>query len=413
MSSCEEAVSLGNLDGVSLDKIAESFGTPCFVYHGEQLQAAGAHVLGLAKAIDARVRYAVKANGNLALLKLINNAGLGFDVATGAELRRAMLAGGVAAEIIMTGPGKSHADLQAALDASIEEIVCDSLPELARLEHLAAAAKRRIAVGVRLNPAIDAASHPHLATGLGASKFGANAEQAHSMFERIAASSLLEVGSLSCHIGSQIGTSAPYIELAQAMLAFDKQLREQGITPARIDLGGGFGIGDSRQRPAEDPLANLVTWLQEHGGNRRYGLQPGRSIVGRCGMLLAKVEYRKDRHIIVDAAMTELMRPCLYDSHHGIAHLGGHPAPPGDYDVVGPVCENADFLARQVDLDAQPGEYVALFDCGAYASAMASGYNGRLRACEVLVLDGITHVIRHRDTFEDSIQAESEGFQRL
>lgn len=413
MTGCEEAVARGEIDGVGLERIAADFGTPCYVYDAAQLQEACAQALALAAPLQARVCYAVKANGNLSLLRLIRDAGLGFDVSSAVELQRAVQAGARPGEVIMTGPGKTAVDLKAAVEAGVAEIVCDSSGELARLETIAAETGRRVAAGVRLNPAIDAPSHPHLATGRGEAKFGVGADEAATMFARIAASAALDTGSLSCHIGSQIASSEPYIELAKAMLAFDERLRGGGSPPARLDLGGGFGIGDAGARPATPPLAGVAAWLAEHGAGRSYGFQPGRSIVGRCGLLLARVEYRKDRHVIVDAGMTELMRPCLYGAAHGVARVGSKPAPAGDLDVVGPVCENADFLARQVALDAAPGDCVAVFDCGAYASAMASGYNGRLRACEVLVKDGVARLIRARESFADSIRAEDGAFDWL
>ncbi|MBF2735456.1 MAG: diaminopimelate decarboxylase [Betaproteobacteria bacterium AqS2] len=413
MTSCEEAVAAGEIEGVGLERIAADFGTPCYVYDAAQLQAACAQVLALAAPLQARVCYAVKANGNLSLLHLIRDAGLGFDVSSAVELQRVAQAGAKPADVIMTGPGKSAVDLKAAVEAGVAEIVCDSAGELARLETIASEAGRKVAAGVRLNPAIDAPSHPHLATGRGEAKFGVGADEAAKMFSRIAASSVLETGSLSCHIGSQIATSEPYIELAKVMLAFAERLDKEKCPPARLDLGGGFGIGDAKERPAATPLAGVAAWLAEHGAGRSYGFQPGRSVVGRCGILLARVEYRKDRHLIVDAGMTELLRPCLYGAVHGVAHVGSKPAPAGALDVVGPVCENADFLAQGVALDAGPGDLVAVFDCGAYASAMASGYNGRLRACEVLVKDGVARLIRARESFADSIRAEDGAFDWL
>ena len=403
--SMEEAVRLGNIEGVELGEIAEKHGTPCFVYSAGLIRQACSNAQKAIEPLDAQLHYAVKANGNLAVLGLIERAGLGFDVASLPELMRVMHVGADPRNIVMTGPGKSAALLKRAFADGVNEVICDSLQEYERIEEMVSR-PTKTRIGVRVNPAIDAGAHPHIATGLTGSKFGEPSETALQIYRKIVANPNLPLGSLSCHIGSQILESAPYITAAEQLLELLHELGRDEIDVPSVDLGGGFGIGDADARPETDVLAELVKWLKQNAGAVRFSFQPGRSLVGRSAILLARAEYLKGNFLIVDAAMTELMRPALYDAKHAVAHNGGSPAGPGNIDVVGPVCENADFLAKGVDLDAKPGDLVAVFDCGAYASVMSSSYNGRLQSAEILIEQGFDKVIRRRESFEESIKKE-------
>ena len=403
----EKAVSLGHLDGVAFGEIAERFGTPCFVYSAPLVREACRSILKATSQVDARVCYAVKANGNVSLLGLIADEGLGFDVSSLVEGTRVGEAGGRLHDTIMTGPGKSRADIAFAIDNRLAEIVCDSPAELERIGEIAGGRGERVTVGVRVNPAVDAGAHPHLATGEWHSKFGVEPAEALAMFERIASDEWLEPGCVNCHIGSQIASVEPYVEAARLLLGLRSDLAARSVEVARVDLGGGFGVGDASARPGEDVLAGLVSWLSENCAGVPLGFQPGRRVVARAGVLLTRVEYRKRGHVVVDAGMTEMLRPALYGSTHGVAHLGGDPAGPGEFDVVGPVCENADFIAKGVDLDARQGEVVAVFDAGAYSSAMGMEYNGRLRPCEVMVTEGMPVLVRQRQSVADSMRAET------
>lgn len=405
LASLEEAVHLGNLEGIELEDLAAKFGTPCFIYSAGLIRQACRKAQEAVAALDARLYYAVKANGNLSVLKLIMQAGFGFDVASILELKRALHVGAKPEAIVLTGPGKSEALLKLALAEGIHEIICDSHQEYERLAKLVSA-PTRTRVGVRINPAIDAGAHPHVATGLVGTKFGEPPDRALALYRKIVANPNLPHGSLSCHIGSQIAASEPYISSAKQLLELLHELGRDEIDVPCIDLGGGFAIGDATERPAADPLAELGRWLERNAGGASYSFQPGRAIVGRAAMLLTRAEYLKGNFLIVDAAMTELLRPALYGARHAVAHNGGEPAGTGAIEVVGPVCENADFIAKGVDLDAKPGDLVAVFDCGAYASVMSSGYNGRLLAAEVMVDKGYDRVIRARQSFEESIAAE-------
>lgn len=404
--SWEAAVAVGAYGTVELAQLAADHGTPSFVYAADLIDAACTKITTAAKPLHARLRYAVKANGNLAVLRRIKAAGLGFDIASAVEFARSQHAGALPGEVVFTGPGKSAADLQEFIRASGEEIICDSAGELARIIEIAAACSQQVTVGLRVNPAIEAGGNPNIATGMRDSKFGLKPELALELLSQIAAHADLQIGSINCHIGSQIAEDLPYRQACDLLLELSSQLAAHGCQPQLIDLGGGFAIGDAHQRPAQDVFAQLCKYLATNFPDQAFGFQPGRSIVGRAGILLTRVEYVKDNHIIVDAGMTELLRPALYDSVHGIAKVGHAPAGAGEKNVVGPVCENTDWLVKGCDLDVSAGELVALFDAGAYGAAMMSGYNGRLRACELMLADGAVTVARRRETVAEVLAAE-------
>ena len=412
--SLERQAAAGTVDGVSLAELAERHGTPCYLYSARLLREAAAGVqTAIAPLPGAVAAYAVKANGNLALLRMIAEAGLGFDVGSHGELARVSAAiAGLESDLhlCMTGPCKSAADIDAALAAKAT-IICESPQELARVADAAGSAGSPAAVGVRVNPDVDAATHRHVATGVAGSKFGVDPKTAVEMMHQAASDPWLEAQVLHCHIGSQISSPQPLIDAAAAMIELHGQVARQAPGCA-IDLGGGFGIGDAGQRPAQNVLAGLAAWLAANSGAAgiRFRFQPGRSIVARAGLLLARVEYVKDRHILVDAAMNDLLRPALYEARHPIALVGREVVAGGrgDASVAGPVCETADFLARGIDLSAQPGDLLAVCDAGAYGSVMASNYNGRPRPCELLIDGGKASVVRRRETVEDMLAAERQ-----
>ncbi len=402
----EQAVADGAWGNTELAALAAQFGTPSYVYAADMITAACQHYQQCAGEIGADLHYAMKANGNLAVLQLIKKAGLGFDAASVLELERCAAIDIRSARTIVTGPGKSVELLERAMRNGVREIIADGSEELERISALNHG-PTKITVGVRVNPDIDSKTHPHIATGHGASKFGVNMAQAQKMCMQIATTPQLRLGSLSAHIGSQISSCEPYVETARLLLKLRDELVSAGVVPKQIDLGGGFGIGDNVSRLDHDVFAELVAWLKKNCPDQQFAFQPGRALVGRAGILLTKVEYRKGRHIIVDAGMTELIRPALYGSKHGVAKLGMSPAPEGKMDVVGPVCENTDYLAQNIELDANPGDLLAIFDAGAYGSVMMSNYNGRLRCCEVMLDDNQARLVRRRETVADVLAAET------
>lgn len=406
----ERAVSEGRIEGVSFEEIAGNYGTPCYVYSAAAIDAACRSCLDAAATLPepARVSYAMKANGNHGVLKQIRFNKLGFDVSSRLEFERAIRVGAPAHEVVCTGPGKTREEIEHFVANAAGEIVCESEGELEVISSVAKKADSEVRVGVRVNPDIDPGTHPHVATGHAGSKFGVPAEEAVRLFRAVDADGSLEVGSLHCHIGSQVGDAAPYLEAADRLAEVRAELGRAGIEPTCTDLGGGYAVGQIGDRPKADVFAELCGALRERADGVRYGFQPGRMIVARSGILLTRALYRKGRHLVVDAGMTELIRPALYGAVHGVAHIGGHPAGPGEVDVVGPVCESADFLAKGVDLDAAPGELVAVFDAGAYARAMVMEFNGRLRPCEVLIRDGVDLLVGARQSVSAVISREAD-----
>lgn len=413
MTALEQQACAGSLDDVSLTELAERHGTPCYVYSAREVRAACARVIeAISPLPGAEASYAVKANGNLALLRIIAAAGLGFDVGSRGELARVLQAAPeLAARTCMTGPCKSVPDIDAAVDAQIAAIVCESPAELERVRQAAQAADRKVRIGVRINPDVDAGTHRHITTGLAQGKFGVGLQTAMQMMQQADDDSNLSAGLLHCHIGSQIASAQPLIAAAEVIIELRNRLTGEAADCA-IDLGGGFGIGDAGGRPQQDVLAELAGWLAAHAAGISFSFQPGRSIVARAGLLLTRVEYVKDNHILVDAAMNDLLRPALYDARHPIAVVGGQLAgPTGETAVAGPVCETADFLARNISLSARPGDLIAVCDAGAYGFVMASNYNGRLRPCELLIDNGTASVVRRRETIADAIALEQPDNQ--
>lgn len=393
------------LDGVALEDVARRFGTPCYVYSRSAIEAAfRAFDEGLA-GVDHLVCYAVKANSNLAVLDVLRRLGAGFDIVSGGELARVLAAGGSADRVIFSGVGKSEAEIRAALAAGIKCFNVESEPELERLDALAAAAGVVAPIALRVNPDVDAKTHPYISTGLAGSKFGiphARALEAYGVALRL---KNLSVAGIGCHIGSQILDTRPLDEALERVLELAAALASEGVRLGHLDLGGGLGI---RYRDEEPPdirayCRRLVARLGGLGYQVR--LEPGRAIVGGAGVLLTRVEYLKTdkakRFAVVDASMSELLRPALYESWHDIVPVREAPGRvPASYDVVGPVCESSDVLGFDRTLALAPGDLLALLSAGAYGMVMSSNYNSRPRPCEVMVDRGRAIEVRPRERVE-------------
>jgi len=399
------------LDGVPLAEIASRFGTPCYVYSRAALEAAFRDFDEGLAGIEHLVCYAVKANSNLAVLEVLARAGAGFDIVSGGELARVLAAGGAAERVIFSGVGKSEAEMRAALAAGIRCFNVESEPELDRLEALAAAMGRVAPVSLRINPDVDARTHPYISTGLAANKFGIPHGRALAAYARAASLPHLRVAGIGCHIGSQILDTAPLDEALERVLELAAAIAANGIALAHLDLGGGFGIR-YRDESAPDVRA-YCSRLAHRLAGRGYEvmLEPGRAIAGPAGVLLTRVEYLKldkaKRFAVVDASMSELIRPALYDSWHEIvAVAGGAGRESARYDVVGPVCESADVLGVDRDLALAPGDLLAILSAGAYAMTMASNYNSRPRPPEVLVDRGRALEIRSRESVQSLFALE-------
>jgi diaminopimelate decarboxylase len=389
------------LDGVKLSEVARRFGTPCYVYSRSMIEAAYREFDAGLAGVDHLVCYAVKANSNLAILEALARLGAGFDIVSGGELARVLAAGGRAERVIFSGVGKSQAEIRQALAARIHCFNVESEPELERLDALAGEARVRAPVSLRINPDVDAKTHPYISTGLAANKFGIPHGRAREVYRRAAGLRNIEIAGIGCHIGSQILETSPLDEALARVLELVGALRADGIRLHHLDLGGGFGIRYRDEQPMDIGAycRRLAERLKDSG--LRVMLEPGRAIVGPAGVLLTRVEYLKldkaKRFAVVDASMSELIRPALYASWHDIVPVAERPAPAQAFDVVGPVCESSDVLGTDRALALEAGDLLAILSAGAYGMSMASNYNSRPRPAEVLVDGGRAREIRARE----------------
>jgi diaminopimelate decarboxylase len=400
-------------ESVALADIAQRAGTPCYVYSSQSiLENFRAYDEALGD-LPHRVCYAVKANGSLGILALLAKAGAGFDIVSGGELYRVLRAGGDPARVVFSGVGKRADEIDLALEKGIHSFNCESEPELALINALAARRGVRASFSLRVNPDVNAETHPYISTGLRQHKFGIDIRQAEAIYGRAREFANLEAAGVSCHIGSQLLEVAPIFEALDKVLALVARLRTVGHTIRHVDLGGGLGVA---YQPTDQPpsIRAFVECIRQrlNGTGLTAMLEPGRSIVGPAGALLTRVLYRKrnvdKEFVVVDAAMNDLIRPSLYRSYHEILALRKTDRPDVLADVVGPVCETGDFLARdRLLVNAAPGDFLAIAMAGAYGFVQASNYNARQRPAEVLVEGDSWRVIRARETYEDLIRGET------
>ena len=397
-------------ENLSYTELAELYGTPLYVYSQAALDSAFAAYQTAFAALNPLVCYAVKANGNLAVIRRFAELGSGFDIVSGGELARVLAAGGSAAKTIFSGVGKSAAEIEFALKAGIKCFNVESLPELERINAVAGRLNLRAPVSLRINPDVDAQTHPYISTGLKDNKFGIAMRDAEAAYRRAAELPHLRVVGIDCHIGSQLIKLDPLVEACERILALADHLAAQGIALQHIDLGGGVGIV---YRDEDTPdLAAYAAAVEKLVGSRKLGLilEPGRSLVGNAGVLLTRVEYVKHNEnknfVITDAAMNDLMRPALYQAYHHIEPAETPSAAPFAADIVGPICETGDFLAKDRSIAAQAGDLLVVRSAGAYASSMAGNYNTRPRAAEVLVCGSQARLVRRRETIEEMLANE-------
>ena len=396
------------MEDVSLSALAAEHGTPLFAYSkAAMLQALAAYQKGLS-GHQGRVHYAMKANGNLAILQTFIQAGCGIDIVSGGELARALHAGCPAEHIIFSGVGKTRQEMAQALQAGIGCFNVESLAELEVLNEVALSLNTRAPVSLRVNPDVDAKTHPYISTGLKDNKFGIAHDDAIAAFQRAHALPGLRVKGIDCHIGSQITQVSPYLDAMDKMLDLVEAVQAQGVPIDHIDFGGGLGIDyDGDTPPAADDLwAQLFARVDARGfGDKHFSLEPGRSLVGNAGVCLTEVQYLKPgehkNFCIVNAAMNDLPRPSLYQAFHEVLPVSPSSAAAQTWDIVGPVCESGDWLAKDRLLAVAPGDVLAVASAGAYCMSMASNYNARTRAKEVLIDGAKVHVIRERETVHD------------
>lgn len=403
-------------EGVALGDIADKHGTPCYVYSRAHIESQWRAFDQAFGARDHLVCYAVKANSNLGLLNVLARLGSGFDIVSVGELERVLAADGDPGKVVFSGVGKGVHEIERALEAGIACFNVESEAELVVLNEVATRLGQRAPVSLRINPDVDAKTHPYISTGLKESKFGIPMREARAAYHVAQQLSHLRIIGVDCHIGSQLTELAPFADALERVLALVDQLAADGIALQHLDLGGGLGIRYRDEQPPApgEYVAAFLQRINAHGDryrNLKLLIEPGRAIVGNAGVLLTRVQYLKHAETknfaIVDAAMNDLMRPALYDAWQDIAPVLKRTGAAQLYDVVGPVCESGDFLGQDRTLKVQAGDLLAVCSAGAYGSSMSSNYNTRPRAPEVMVDGERFHVVRRRETIEELLLPES------
>lgn len=411
-------------ENVPLSDLAARFGSPTYVYSKAALVKNFRSYADACKengrdAASALVCYSVKSNSNLAVLNLLAGLGSGFDIVSGGELLRVLAAGGDPRKVIFSGVGKTAEEMRLALQHDILCFNVESTAELERLNEVAGMMGRQAPVSLRVNPNVDAKTHPYISTGLKENKFGIAYEEAFGTYRRAAALPHIRVVGIDCHIGSQLLDDAPLLEALDRLIELVDKLEAEGIHIHHLDIGGGIGISYQGDKPVavRDYLGRLFARIDQwrERSHRTAPIQvlfePGRSIVGNAGVLLTRVEYLKHgeskNFAIVDAAMNDLIRPAMYEAWHDVQPVVQRPAPMQTYDIVGPVCESGDWLARERELAIEQGDLLAILSAGAYGMTMASNYNTRGRAAEVMVDGDTAHLIRKREAASDLFALES------
>ena len=398
-------------EGVALSAIAERFGTPTYVYSRAHIEAQYRAYADALAGMPHLVCFAVKANSNLGVLNVLARLGAGFDIVSRGELERVLAAGGEPGKIVFSGVGKTRDDMRRALEVGVHCFNIESVDELERLQLVAAELGKTANISLRVNPDVDAGTHPYISTGLKENKFGIDIEQAPAVYARAAELANLRIVGVDCHIGSQLTSLPPFLDALERLLALIDQLAAQGIQIQHLDLGGGLGV---QYRDEQPPLAgDYIAAVRERLKGRALALvfEPGRSIVANAGVLLTRVEYLKHTahkdFAIVDAAMNDLIRPALYQAWMDVTPVQPRDGEARQYDLVGPICETGDFLAKGRELVLAEGDLLAVRSAGAYGFVMSSNYNTRGRAAEVLVDGEQVFEVRRRETIEELYAGES------
>ena len=397
-------------ESISLSDIASRYGTPCYVYSRAALTDGFRQFTTALQGREHLICYAVKANSNLAILNVFARLGAGFDIVSGGELQRVLAAGGDARKVVFSGVGKTAAEMRMALDADILCFNVESAAELDRLNEVAASMSKIAAISLRVNPDVDAKTHPYISTGLKQNKFGVAYTEAIALYRKARDLRNLRITGMDCHIGSQLTDTGPFVAAAEKVLVLVDALAVEGIRLEHLDLGGGLGIRYNDENPPAiaDYIAAFMAVMR--GRSEKLVFEPGRVLVGNAGVLLTRVEYLKHgeekNFAILDAAMNDLMRPALYDAYHAILPVKREKHAVQNYEVVGPICETGDFIGRARDLAISPQSLLAVLSTGAYGMSMSSNYNTRPRAAEVMVDGKIAHLIRERETVEELYAGE-------
>ncbi|HJE68380.1 MULTISPECIES: diaminopimelate decarboxylase [Pseudomonas] len=407
------AVRAGELhaEGVALSAVAQEFGTPAYVYSRAHIEGQYRAYTDALAGLPHLVCFAVKANSNLGVLNVLARLGAGFDIVSRGELERVLAAGGDPHRVVFSGVGKTRDDMRRALEVGVHCFNVESTDELERLQQVAAELGVVAPISLRVNPDVDAGTHPYISTGLKENKFGIDIADAEAVYARAAELPNLDILGVDCHIGSQLTTLPPFLDALDRLLALIDRLAERGIILRHLDLGGGLGV---RYRDEQPPLAgDYIQAIRERiaGRNLTLVFEPGRFIVANAGVLLTRVEYLKHTahkdFAIVDAAMNDLIRPALYQAWMAVEPVTARQGDARRYDLVGPICETGDFLAKDRELVLAEGDLLAIRSAGAYGFTMSSNYNTRGRAAEVMVDGDQAHLVRRRETLEELFAGES------
>ncbi len=396
---------------ISLERLARAYGTPLYVYSSATLRRHWKVLDRSLTGLRHLVCYAAKANANLAVLDLLARLGAGFDIVSGGELYRVLQAGGAPRKVVYSGVGKTDEEIAFALSQGVKCLNAESGPELGRISVVARRLGVRAPISLRVNPDVDPRTHPYIATGLKTSKFGVSVEDARRLYTVAAGDPAIDVRGVACHIGSQITTVVPFLDAIARVRALVRDLGRSGVRLRHIDIGGGLGIQYSDENPPHPDEYGAAVKRAMKGWSGEVILEPGRVLVGNAGVLLTRVLFLKrsgrKRFAVVDAGMNDLVRPSLYDAHHDIELVGGEARPEGTIDVVGPVCESSDFLARGRRMAVpEAGDLLCVRSAGAYGFSMSSSYNARPRAAEVLVDGDVARLVRKRETWPDLVRGE-------
>ena len=391
-------------------ELAKKYGTPAFIYSSEVIRNNYA-LYSNEKREDDLICYAVKANSNLNILKMLVDIGSGFDVVSGNELKKCLLAGADKNKIVFSGVAKSEEEITHAIENEILSINIESINEYKRIEKISSSLNKKVRCALRVNPDITIGSHKYIETGAKSSKFGLGKKDVNEVSELALKSENIELTTIACHIGSQISDENLILQSLDYIFVIAEELKKQGHEISCLDIGGGLGIKYHNEKKGDPALLIKEIKRRLNGTNYKFILEPGRSIIGNAGILISKVEYIKEagdkKFAIVDTGMNDLIRPSLYEAWHGVMELENRKVKSEKYDIAGPVCETGDVLATDRELRILPNDIIALMDVGAYGSVMSSNYNSRLKPVEILVTGDKAEVIRRRESFEDLIALET------
>ena len=400
------------IEEVDIKIPAEKYGTPLYIYSKQSILHQISLLQEALSDINHLICFAVKSNSNLSVLNLIKNAGCGFDIVSGGELKRVIALGNYDANVVFSGVGKSKEEIEYALEHNILAFNIESEPELIRLNNIAKKFAKKANISIRVNPNVDAKTHPYISTGLKDNKFGLDEKKAIELYSLAKTMDSINITGIDCHIGSQLTDLSPFEDTFIKLANMIDRLQTIGIELDHIDIGGGIGISykDEKITPLNHYVSMIKKYLSKY--NKKIILEPGRLIIGKAGILLTKVEYiKRSEHknfIVVDAAMNDLMRPSLYGAHHNVINISNPKNGDEIFDIVGPICETGDFLAKDRQISASEDDLLAFMDAGAYGFSMSSNYNTRPKIAEILVDQTDFKLIRQRETFDDLIQHEIE-----